>query len=756
MPFSPINKIILIQPPFTQLSAPYPAPYYLKAFLEKRGHSVTVLDHSIGLFERIFCPEGLKRIFADAGAQCGNRRRDFAKPGISRIVERFFSEEDLWLLSIARLTGFLRGQDPEWGHFLALANGGVPGGPRFDAALKSLGGEATSSDAPLLATMLLADLADFITVTLDPSFSLIKYTPRADNASLGFCDFNKLRDSLNNYIMTKFYRPYLEEEWDKLISGSPPGSGAPFVLGLTIPFPGCLSGALLCAASAKERFGGQVLTIAGGGYVNTELRFTQNKEIFTFFDKLSLDRGYGFLASLVEGKPAEGIDDEAAKTIFPDYTCVDFSRYICPVDDVNPMHRLWSEGRWLKAYLAHGCYWHACAFCDVSLDYICNYIPVNPESFFMHMKAQTEQTGMRGIHLVDEAAPPSSLLRLALLNREHGLPFNFWGNIRFEKSFDPDAAAILAAGGLTGVSAGIEVATESGLKRLNKGLTLAEIAGACAAFKEAGILTHGYLIFGFYDQDEGEIINSAEIARQFFEEGLLDSAFWHKFILTRHSRLYAEKQKGLYPELHVLGDREDPDRFALNDLSFDGESRFDKYGEGLDRLLASWMAGDTKTPVAEAFSFKVKKPSVHPETVLGLLDEYARKRDAGRAAIPGAEKNKKRYALFLGSRPVLQNEKGAYCLFWRWRLGDIFFHCKNNDEAQNLAALLEESSRAGGIEERAFYFRFKEILENGAVPGLKVRTSFSNFSDGSNKTLPDFSALPQKWNFLRNSGLAVY
>jgi hypothetical protein len=137
--------------------------------------------------------------------------------------------------------------------------------------------------------------------------------------------------------------------------------------------------------------------------VNTELRFLEARGFFEFFDYLSFDRGYGSLEAILEhrgGAPGETLyktryrsrktgeligfpddregydfawfretDRESVKTVFPDYTGVDFSRYLYPVDEKNPMHRLWSDGHWLKAYLAHGCYWHACAFCDVTQDY---------------------------------------------------------------------------------------------------------------------------------------------------------------------------------------------------------------------------------------------------------------------------------------------------------------------------------------------------------------------------------------------------
>jgi hypothetical protein len=420
------------------------------------------------------------------------------------------------------------------------------------------------------------------------------------------------------------------------------------------------------------------------------------------------------------GGAVRAIDDDAARTVFPDYSEVDFSRYLLPVDDANPMHRLWSDGRWLKAYLAHGCYWHGCSFCDLTLDYICSFLPVDPEALFFHLKEQAEKTGVRGVHLVDEAAPPASLIRFSLCNREASLPLSFWGNIRFDRAYSPDAAAVLAAGGLMGVSAGIEVASERGLARLGKGLTLGDIVRVCAAFKEAGVLVHAYLIYGYWDEEEGEIVDSAETIRQFFAEGLLDSAFWHKFVLTRHSRIYAEKQRGAHGALKITGD--DPEGgFALNDLSFEGEEKFDRYTRPLDGLLAGWMAGDAESPVEKAFPFKVTPPSVPPDLIRRFLDEYACDRDRERAALPGKspDGSSNGRVIFLGSRPV----SGGGDLLWRWRLEDR--RLKAGAAGPRIAALLEEAGRGMGAAE--FYSRL-ETTAGGRAGRM--------------------------WNALRNGGLA--
>jgi hypothetical protein len=412
------------------------------------------------------------------------------------------------------------------------------------------------------------------------------------------------------------------------------------------------------------------------------------------------------------------IDEAALRGVFPDYGDVDFSRYICPVDDQNPMHRLWTDGRWLKVYLAHGCYWRKCGFCDTTLDYIRSYRKLNAEALYRHLREQAEKTGVYGVHLVDEAAPPASLIRLALLNRgEDEPPLSFWGNIRFEPAFSPDVAALLAAGGLLGVSGGIEVATEEGLRRTGKGISLAALVRCCAAFKEAGILTHAYLIYGYWDQDEQEIVDSAELLRQFFAAGLLDSAFWHPFVLPRHSGLYAAPPPGISPRAGGRGGAGGPPVFALNDLSFEGEKRFRKYGGGLDRLLAAWMAGDCAVPVERAFPFRVKRPGTAPDLVAGLIDGYARDRDRLREGPPSPSGG----IVFLGSRPLVGEGPGGPELRWFWRREEQRLPLPRGAAAlaASLAKMLAALGR--GLSPSAdFYARLSDLLGPAAPAAWKI------------------------------------
>ncbi len=780
--------VLIVQPPFVQLNAPYPAPYYLRAFLEARGIRTAVADHSIGLFGRIFSRDGLRAVFDAARPSveerlarpaAGKRREEEA---IRENLARYLSQEELWTAAIDRTVAFLRGEDREFGHLLSAANGALPAGDRTLRFIDSVGKQPSPDDARRVASCMLADLADFIAAAADPGFSLVRY---AESLAASVRRFADVEAALDGWTLRSFYAPLLEEEWDRAEHEFAPTEARPLVLACTVPFPGCLAGALAAARSAKAHFGARVLTVAGGGYVNTELRSIRSTAFFDYFDFLSFDRGYGSLSAILDevsrSRPAAGalyktvyrsgadgtlvgspdqppsgkpeasamptasavpeadyarLDAESPAVVFPDYRGVDFSRYILPVDDENPMHRLWSDGRWMKAYLAHGCYWAACAFCDVQLDYIRGYLPVDVDALFAHLVSQAAATGVRGVHLVDEAAPVAALLRLAELNRAAGLPLVFWGNIRFERAFTPDIAAALAAGGLLGVSAGIEIASERGFKRLGKGIGLPDVVRSCAAFKEAGILVHAYLIFGFWDETDGEILDSAETMRQLFAAGLVDSAFWHKFVLTRHSRVMRERKKGRHPELEPIaaegGDLADGD-FADNDLRFRGEDRFDRWSAPLDGLTAAWMAGESlDRPVAEGIPFPVPAPTVPPDLAESLLDGYARDRDADREAFPGNPAGADgRRAVFLGSRPVAESlADGRVRLRWTFRLQDHSVDLPPTAATETLRLL-----RAGPQDAFGFADAGKLAAELQAAIGKK--------------------AFPGVWRALREGGLVL-
>ncbi len=340
----------------------------------------------------------------------------------------------------------------------------------------------------------------------------------------------------------------------------------------------------------------------GGGWVNTELRQPREPRLWDCVDTVVLDDGEGPLAALASW--LEGGEDRRHRSWTPEgfiqgdarpcpstkaawYGQLPLGDYLQIVDSTNPAHRLWSDGRWNKITLAHGCYWGRCAFCDTQLDYIARYEPADIPALVDQMEELVELTGVTGFHLTDEAAPPALLKALALELLARGHAWSFWGNLRFERAYRPDLCRLLAAAGLVAVSGGLEVASDRLLERMDKGVSVAGAARAARAFLAAGVRVHAYLMYGFPTQTDQETADALETVRQLFAAGLLDSAFWHRFVLTRHAPMAAE------PGRYGLEIPAPEPSFAANDLEhLDPQGGdHDAWDEPLVQALEAWMLG---------------------------------------------------------------------------------------------------------------------------------------------------------------------
>lgn len=621
-------RALSIQPPFVQLNAPYPAVWYLDAWFRNQGINSTAEDHSIELTRSLFSRDGLSRVFA--AARVALKGRTHPDTETVRRIHAYLDQEDLYLSLADGVLGYLSGQDPAFAYRLAVG-AGLPIGMRVEAVLGDEG-SIGPADAPALATAILNDLSDFISYALDPGFGVVRYAERLVSGARDYSVI--LQASQSSWVLDQFYRPILKDSFSRLTMEQ---SGCPdeqVLLCITVPFPGCLAAAVMAAQEARAGLGHGIQILLGGGYVSTELRFLKAPEIFDHFDWLCYDGGYASLSSILtfmdkeeeaglyrvrwrhqdgrviasgfppdgscypEGGSGPAVDDPCCtdsvvaatesrdlSLVHPDYSGADFSRYLRIVDSPNPMHRLWNDTPWLKYRLAYGCYWKRCAFCDTELDYIKRYISSDIDALISAADTASARTGLYGIHFTDEAMPVKLVRAFAERNRARSRPFTFWGNARFDRTWTEEACAAAAAGGLVAVSGGIEIATGRGLEIVDKGFTLTDLIHSLLAFKRSGILVHAYLIYGFPGQSDQEIADSAEMVRVLLAEGLVDAAFWHKFVLTRHSRLFARWEAG---EVPALKPTVPPSRFAVNDLRFTGEELYDKWTVPLDAALAAW------------------------------------------------------------------------------------------------------------------------------------------------------------------------
>ncbi len=590
-------RVLLITPPMTQLNTPYPATAYLTGFLRSRGVDAVQADPALELVLRLFSRAGLTRIWEEL------------KPRKAQAdsVAHFLSHYNEYVATVDSVIRFLQGRDPS----LALRIVGrefLPEGPAFEALEQmgdvewAFGALGIQDRAKYLASLYVDDLAALVRDGIDSRFGLSRY---AEKLAASTPTFEPLRRALNSARPTLVDR-ILEEITAELVAHYRPA-----VVCMTAPFPGNVYGAFRMAKTIKSLAPATRL-ILGGGYVNTELRELSEPQVFDFFDFITLDDGEKPLQCILEHLRGARPIDKLLRTYVredgrvhyktcnsehdiphrdigtPTYDGLPLDRYLSIFEMLNPMHRIWSDGRWNKLTLAHGCYWKKCNFCDVTLDYIGRYDAASADLLVDRIEAIVRETGQTGFHFVDEAAPPAVLRALAERLLERKVTITWWGNIRFEKTFTPELCALLARSGCVAVSGGLEVASDRLLKLMQKGVTVEQVARVTKAFSDAGVMVHAYLMYGFPTQTEQETVDALERVRQLFEAGCIQSAYWHRFSATIHSPIGREPAKF---GIKLLSAPEVS--FARNDLSFEDPTGcdHDRLGEGLRKALYNFMHG---------------------------------------------------------------------------------------------------------------------------------------------------------------------
>jgi len=634
-------RVLSVIPPMTQLNTPYPSTAYLTGFLRSRGIDAVQEDLALALILRLLSPSGLDAVRSRAGALPTAQR--------TPRVEGFLAHFAEYRRTIGPVVAFLQGRDSTLMHRI-VARDFLPEGPRFgaleayaDATGDDGGGDpmawafgalGTHDRARHYATLYLNDLADVLREAVDPRFEFVRY---AESLAMSQPTFDPLAQALAT-------PPTLVDELLRELTLAALEHHRPTVVLLSVPFPGSVYAAFRIAQAIKAQ-DPAIVTVLGGGFVNTELRELAEPRVFDYFDYVTLDAGERPLLALLEHlrgergpsrlvrtfkRDADGAvryvnlaepDVAFAEVGTPTWDGLPLGRYLSLLDMLNPMHRLWSDGRWNKLTVAQGCYWKKCSFCDVSLDYIGRYEGASAELLADRIEAIVAETGQTGFHFVDEAAPPKALKALSaeLIRRGErgGTPISWWGNIRFEKTFTPALCEQLAASGCIAVSGGLEVASDRLLALMAKGVTVDQVARVTKAFSEAGILVHAYLMYGFPTQTVQDTVDALEYVRQLFAAGCIQSGFFHRFACTVHSPVGLEPAKyGI--TLQPLP----PVTFAKNDIGFIDPTGtdHDALGVGLKKAVYNFMHGiGLEEDVRTWFDVPVPKAKVGRQRIAKAL-----------------------------------------------------------------------------------------------------------------------------------------
>jgi len=597
-------RVLSLIPPMTQLNTPYPSTAYLTGFLRSRGVDAVQADLALALVLKLFTPAGLEAV----------RGRALAQPEAQRSgsVHAFLDQFEAYRSTIGPAIAYLQGRDSTLAHRIA-ARGLLPEGPRFsaldayeddgsgDPLAWAFGALGVQDKARHLCTLYLNDLADVLRDAVDPRFEFVRY---AESLASSQPTFEPLATALAA-------PPTLMDDLLSDLTLAAIHRHKPALVLLSVPFPGSVYAAFRIAQAIKAH-NPHIRIALGGGFVNTELRELSDPRVFDFVDYVTLDAGERPVLSLIEHLHGQRGRQRLQRTFIrsnegevqfvnlaepdipfedvgtPTWDGLPLDSYLSLLDMLNPMHRLWSDGRWNKLTVAHGCYWKKCSFCDVSLDYIGRYETATAEKLADRIQQIVEETGQTGFHFVDEAAPPKALKTLAeeLIRRQ--LNISWWGNIRFEKTFTPELAELLAQSGCIALSGGLEVASDRLLTLMKKGVSVEQVARVTKGFSDAGILVHAYLMYGFPTQTLQDTVDALEYVRQLFEAGCIQSGFFHRFSCTVHSPV------GMNPaEYGIQLIPLPPVSFAKNDIGFIDPTGtdHDALGQGLRKAIYNYMHG---------------------------------------------------------------------------------------------------------------------------------------------------------------------
>ena len=692
-------RILLLTPPLTQLNTPYPATAYIKGFLGGRGYAVTQADMGLQLVLRLFSVAGLRQVFAEIEAG------DFV---LSDNAKRMVRLQNRYLATITPVVRFLQNKDltlaPRICHGRLL-----PEASRFDnvADLETAFGTMGLTDqARHLATLYLEDLADLIKETVGPHFGFSRY---AEKLALSATSFEPLHQeltaapSLLDKMLLEELEPLLQRVKPDVVGFTVPfpgnlygalrlakhikqispatvtimGGGYPNTELRTIQEPRFFNYIDYLTLDDGEGPWLRLLEYLGEAKDQKERRAELVEASMPFRRESNLGASDADMLRLVQPDDQEvgHLENQPDRRLLqrtflrnevgaieyvnhphpdvphhevgtPDYSDLPLTEYLSVLEVLNPMHRLWSDGRWNKLTVAHGCYWKRCSFCDVTLDYISRYETAPSTLLVDRIEQIIQQTGQTGFHFVDEAAPPLALRDLAVELLKRRVAITWWGNIRFEKTFSPDLCRLLAAAGCIAISGGLEVASDRLLALMEKGVTIAQVARVTEGFTQAGIMVHAYLMYGFPTQTAQETVDSLEVVRQLFAAGVVQSGYWHRFSMTAHSPVGKNPAK-----YQVAAIGPEPAGFAWNDLWHDDPLGTDHeaFGPGLAKSLYNYLHSVAlDEPLSFWFDFKIPKTTTPRHMVQQAL-QVPEKLDF-------AKQNQRLF--WLGNAPEIRVEAG--------------------------------------------------------------------------------------------------
>lgn len=661
--------ILLVNPPLTDPGGPYPGISYLAGYLSSRGFAVRQADLGLEVIHRWWSPAGILDLVEEA--ETALRQRAGPMP----FASHFARHANHYYSTIATAKAALLGRDPG-AIARAIRPNYFPPSPlaaKRHAAHLALAGETYARRlgplsaeqrrrlhagedveafafgflgheglARYRASRMLEDVTNVMREVVEPDLAPHEYAGVIVRSGRGFDDVVSRLEGPPN-LMDR----WIDDEAERMWRAQPATH-----VGLSVPFSGAAYGALRVARAVRA-LDPDVRIALGGGWVNTCLRELNEARLFDYVDAVMLDDGERPLECWIEAtrqqRPSHALlrtyvrldgkvtfvstpterDVAPGETGTPTYATLPLERYVPYVPHLQLAWFPWRR-RWNKLTLAHGCYWKKCAFCDVKLDYVARYVPVDLDVTVERIRALVAETGITGFHFVDEAMPPALLRRLAQRLIDERIEISWWGNVRFDPQL-ADLAPLLAEAGCCRLTGGLEAASDRLLALMAKGVSLEQVAKVTGALSRCGIAVHAYLIYGFPTQTKQETVDALEYVRQLFAAGCLSSAAWHRFVLTRHSPV-ADRPEAF----SVVPEPMPASAFAQYEQDFVEVGGIDhgQFSEGLHRAVETYMHGyGFDQRIVDWFSCDMPEPTLPAEFVSQIVSKTTQAENVARRPV---------------------------------------------------------------------------------------------------------------------------
>jgi hypothetical protein len=528
------RRILLLQPPYGDLTYPYHSLSYVAAALRASGYDVDVLDLNAIWFRSLFTAATVRAWRNEL--QCEIDLLD-ARPALSLAEQGRF-------VALLQSIGICEALDP------AAAITTFRTEAFYDFAQYQRAREQIRAFEKLLCRLYAP--YDFFT-----AFAIPPYEPLAAGVVAKALASTRLIDDLRRILAER------TSQHDYLFCG------------VTIPFSANLVPGLATLAALRIVHP-SAISVMGGTAVSDVYKYRANSESLLPFKRVcdylyigEAETGIAQWAAFCRGEcailPKQVVDlslpTDAITLQYvslseraqlqprfapyswrehpPDYDWVDWDLYLSPEKRVN-------------CSPSRGCFWNQCTFCDYGLNEDGPTAPsrsMDVDTFVAHLAALADR-GIRHVYLAVDAIAPNFLSAFADRLIAERLDIHWSSQFFLTKGFNDDLVGRLVASGLRVASFGFESGSSRVLERMGKGKRHVETVflPVLEVFRRSPVGLQPLFFFGFPGEDDRD------------RQATVD-------VLVDHADVFCTVSKGgrfaLLPGSMVA---KDPERFGVRNL----------------------------------------------------------------------------------------------------------------------------------------------------------------------------------------------